>query len=287
MVEKKRNLALSGWSGAGTSTVTLILAHLLQRSYYYLGSVFREVVRQLTSDAHPPSLSANWPELNHKKPRKLKTAEPPTMDEILPQYESYIQPYVGRVIDQYVDHLLINASGIILETDISAFRLGKRDEYFSIFLNTDFDVRQARFTCDQRSGNDETLKLRDRELQKEYLKLWNIDIFDEQLIAKKFNIILDNSNQTIHESVTQILQKLGEISEFQSEISRIDQKELQTLTQQSGPKLKNHLRQQLQNKNLLITPQQMISEITQQFADEISQWPEDLRDIFQQSSNPS
>lgn len=288
----KTNLALSGWSGAGTSTITLILAILLQRKYYYLGSVFREVVRQLS-----------------------KTSAD-TVDSQLPKYEKYIQPTLGKLIDQYVDHKLIHAQGIILETDISAFRVGKRPEYFSIFLKTDFDVRASRFNWDQRSGNNETLQKRDSALQEEYLKLWNIDTFDENLIREKFNFVLDNSNLKIEETVTKILLALQQDSRFNLEFqgdsitsprdistssSKVyvaslqnDGKEktstlsenlktqIHKLSKNLGKTGKTKLQQTLRNQNLMISPQEIMKEILEIFPQAVEELPKEARKIFEQ-----
>ena len=123
---KTVNIALSGWSGAGTSTTTLMLAVLLEKIYIPLTSVFREGGKELG---------------------KLDKEHE---DRDLPAFEEYIQPMIGKTVDRYVDYKLVNGSGIILESDICAFRVGKQPELFSIFLKADLKTRGERFETDGR-----------------------------------------------------------------------------------------------------------------------------------------
>ena len=255
-----RNLALSGWSGAGLSSTTLILAILLSRKYYPVTEIFRTVVRQL------------------KEVTKEKS-----VDSLLANMEKYFQPFLGKTVDQYVDHLLIHAPGIILENDISAFRLGKRSEYYSIFIKTDYDVRAQRFNSDDRTGDQHTLRNRDLAHKQEYKKLWNIDFFDLNLIKEKFNFILDNSQLTLDQTVNEILNQLKTVPEFKEKTDKIQPRDISELTK-TGAKAKDQLRQKLQDHNLLISPQQMITEINQKFPEQIQTWPEDLKNVFNKAN---
>ncbi len=251
--EKRINIALSGWSGAGTSTTTLILALLLKRKYYYLGSVIREVGRQLESVSSEEE------------------------DEWLARSQDYVQPIVGKTIDKYVDYVLLNKERIILETDLAAFRIGRNSKLYSIFIKTDFETRVKRFVVDGRIGGEELLRKQDEALRIEYQKLWKIDVFDVGLIEEKYNLVIDNSSLDISHTVIEILRRL------------IDDKSLEDLFEElnriaevgSGAKVK--YREMLEKQGLLMSPSDMIREMAELFPDEVEKYPDELKRIFRSS----
>ncbi len=108
------NVAVSGWSGAGSTSVTLILALMLQRKYVYIGSVFRYIGEYLGYD-----------------------------DEGMSRIEAdlLLERQIGRLMDEYVDWVLVNENNIILESDLSCFRIGKRDDVFGVFLEASLEDR--------------------------------------------------------------------------------------------------------------------------------------------------
>lgn len=253
----QKNLALSGWSGSGTSTATMILAILLRRPYYNFGSVFRYFVSQ------------------------LKKCSSDRIDIELMSLQSSIQPKIGAMVDKYVDHLLTTEHGIILETDLSVFRIGQHPNIYSIFLKTNFETRVKRFMSDSRQGDFQVLMKQDQALQKEYQKLWDIDIFDESLIAEKFNFVLNNSNLSILDTINFILQKLNEhqILDFEPESDKV-QKQITQLSQMSGGENKLKLQQMLVEQGLMVPPLKMIKGIARRFPKQVKQLPDEFQQIF-------
>src|SRR5690606_23731266 len=102
-----------------------------------------------------------------------------------------IQGAIGKLMDEYVAHILNERRGIVVESDLSAFLVGKQPHIFSVFLMSEFDRRVERVFIDQRDGGAVALKARDAVLQEEYLKLWNIDIFDKHTIADHYRLVVD------------------------------------------------------------------------------------------------
>ncbi|KXK27468.1 MAG: Cytidylate kinase [candidate division WS6 bacterium OLB20] len=181
------NIALTGWPGVGTSTLTLLLALILDMRYVYIGSVFRTINEKLKVEGEH-SLSS--------------------------EFEQMIQPLIGKTIDTYVDHILLNKSGIILESDLSAFRIGKHPKVYSIFIRAGMEARKKREAKDGRVGVDAPLEERDAALREEYIKLWDTDIFDDELIARKYNVIIDNSSLTVEEEITAILDRVARLPQM-------------------------------------------------------------------------
>ena len=253
-----KNIALSGWSGAGTTTTTLLLAVLLKRRYFPITQIFRTIGAQVL--------------LMHS-----------TQDESgLANAEKVIQPLIGKMVDEFVDYLLLNESGIVLESDLSVFRIGKHPQIFSIFLLSSYQTRSIRFFADGRVGDDETLLNRDKALRDEYKKLWNIDIFDDYLINQKFNLVLDNNHITLSESVRQILAAYGQHIQDENEKELVSEvlNEVDSLVKDYTVQGKKLLIEFLQQANLYVPVEKMLKMLYEHNEDEILTLPEQYRQVF-------
>src|SRR3989344_2979035 len=176
--EDEINITISGWPGGGTTSLSLLLSILLQWQYLNIGWVFRDVGK------------------------KLGYSEEGTTR---PQFDEFIEPIIGATIDNYSDHKLLNESQIILESDLAAFRLRKHPKVFSIFLKTDQKERIARVTKEGRQNAVTVLIERDKILQEKYQQIWGIDIFDEQLIERRFNMVIDNTSISLETELQNVL----------------------------------------------------------------------------------
>jgi cytidylate kinase len=254
------NIALSGWSGAGTSTMAMMAALLLDRKYYYLGAVFREVVRRL----------------ENLKVQSLRFKIDGSIDRELPGWEAILQPTLGRLMDKYTDYVLLHESDLVLETDLSVFRIGRSEKVFSIFLKVDFEERARRFVADERGGDGETLRRRDEALRREYKKLYGIDVFDEELIERQFNLVVDTSRLNLAESLETVVADLqGELGlnlEFEEVLRDIDQ--------YLGRPGKERLKEMLREKGLMVSAEELMGRMRKVFPGEIEGWPEEVREVF-------
>ncbi len=75
MTEAKTNITLSGWAGVGTSTLTLLLALTLERKFYPVTQVFRDLDNYFNTDD-----------------KKVLSRE----------FEETYQPTVGKLVDMAV-----------------------------------------------------------------------------------------------------------------------------------------------------------------------------------------
>jgi cytidylate kinase len=247
------NVALSGWSGVGTTTLTLILALLLKRNYIYIGSVFR-FLNEALNKAGDPALSA--------------------------EFEQFIQPQVGKTLDNYIDYKLLNSNNVIVESDLSTFRIGKHPKVYSIFIKSSEAMREKRTKKDKRK-DEAPIAERDRALREEYLKLWNIDVFDTELIARKYNLIIDNSELSVEQEVTAVLQKLQEQPRFADDYNwkRI-LKSVTRVLKLYQSKGKDKLREELRKKGLVLQPQQIMTEIVQVFPEDVKLFAPQVQKLF-------
>ncbi|MFQ5492664.1 MAG: hypothetical protein ACE5DX_00695 [Candidatus Dojkabacteria bacterium] len=246
------NLALSGWVGVGTSTLTIMLALILKREYYYIGRVMRYLDDLLHE--HGPTMSI--------------------------ENERMLQPTVGKTFDKYVDHILTNYSGIIVESDMSAFRIGKHPKVYSIFLKANKTQRNKRAKADKRKG-EESLERRDETLQQEYIKLWDVDVFDVELIKRKYNLLIDNSKFSVEQEIDAILERLRQHPKFEvdakwGQIQKRKEKYLRVYSKKG----KAGIKQLLEESKLVVNAENMLREMVQIFPEDVSSYPKEVQKIF-------
>ncbi|WKZ28128.1 MAG: hypothetical protein QY330_00775 [Candidatus Dojkabacteria bacterium] len=254
MPESEINLALTGWPGVGTSTLTLLLAHILQKQYIYIGSVFRAIN-------------------NHLKETSSVG--------LTPEFEATIQPMIGRTMDNYVDHVLLNEKGIILESDLAAFRIGKNPKVYSIFIKANLEARKDREKADGRVGVETSIEDRDASLKREYIKLWDTNIFDEELIAKKYNLIIDNSNLSVAEEVYAILERYCSLPQNKG-ILNYDSLVLRAknILKKYHKKTKAKIKEDLDKAGLSYTETEIMTDIAKTFPEDIQSFPKEVQNLF-------
>jgi cytidylate kinase len=247
------NIALSGWSGVGTTSLTLVLALLLKRRYLYIGKVFRYLDSKLrTSD-------------------KALTLE----------FEQFIQPQVGRMLDNYIDYKLLNSDNLIVESDLSTFRIGKHPKVYSVFIKATEAVRERRTRKEGRKKLEAPLSERDAAIREEYKKLWEIDIFDEELIYKKYNLIIDNSKLSVEQELRAILERLQEHPKFKSDykwpqIEKNVPKVLNWYEKQGKAKIEK----ELTKRKLIIDVTEILTETVKLFPEDIQSFPPAVQKLF-------
>lgn len=249
------NIALSGWSGAGTTSLTLLLALVFKKKYLYIGQLFRSIEERIGFNKNKSSMS--------------------------PEYESLIQPQVGRTIDNYVDHKLLNDSDLVIESDLSVFRIGKHPKVYSIFIKADTETRLKRAKKDGRGGKETLITERDEALRKEYMALWDIDIFDQELIARKYNLIIDNTKLSVKDEVIAILERLAEHPKMKAAYNWTQIKNRsEKLVQLYEKKGKEALRKELAERKMIISTETMLTEIVKLFPEDIQTFPQEVQALF-------
>lgn len=255
MNQESPNIALSGWVGAGTTSVTVMLALLLKHTFVPATQIFRAVDKKLRETNDFATLSK--------------------------ESEETFQPIVGKTVDNYIDHKLMNDAGIILESDIAAFRIGKHPKVFSIFLKADQKVRMKRTTEEISRKDEAELSERDQAHQKVYSDLWGIDFFDEELINRKYNLVI-NSSQIDFEQELKIIVEAMKLypktkNSYDWEKISVEIPKVIKVYEKSG---KDGVMKKLADKGWLMTTQEMMLEITQLFPEDITSYPKELQKVF-------
>lgn len=252
----KINISISSWPGSGATTLALILANLTKRKYINLGNVFRY-------------LGENMGFSNEGISR--------------PEFDNYIENIIGTTIDNFVDYKLLNDNNLIVEADISVFRIGKHPKIFSIFLKATKEERIKRVLSDNRDDAIIALEKRDEILKQKYYELWHVDFFDEEFIQKKYNMLFDNSNMALNNEVKQIVLAFKEYLQYKSipetywtEIeSKIDY-----YVDLYNKKGKSYLNELLEKENLGSNAKEIMLEITRQFPEDIETFSQSIKNLF-------
>jgi cytidylate kinase len=250
---KRINFSVSGWPGSGATTLALILASIFEREYIYIGSIYRYLGTKMGfSDKG----------INR------------------PQFDEYIEGIVGKTIDQFSDFKLLNESNLILDSDITAFRIGKHPKVYSIFLTTPFEVRKERIKSKLEM---EFLDERDSVLSKQYQKLWGVEYFNLDLINQKHNLVFDNSNMGLELELKEVFKNLKEFGPF-TDLTTANWEQIQMKSQKVIEDLetlgKESIVKTLQDMKLFPDPLSLIYEITSLFPEEVSSFPDHLKKIF-------
>ncbi len=169
-------LTISGLHGTGKSTIGKLVAEKLGIKYYSTGEAFRDLAKE--------------------------------MNLTLEEFTEYVENNPN--IDKKLDHKIIEIAqkgDIIIDGQLSAHFLESVTN-FKILLICPLEIRVERMAeRDNTSYNKklkETIMREDSELNR-YKKLYNIDLKDEEKIAKLYDLIIDTENLTVDEVFEQIL----------------------------------------------------------------------------------
>lgn len=253
---QKINICVSGWPGCGSSTLALLLAIILERSYLNIGSIYRYL-----------GMKSGFSNEGNARPT----------------FDKYVEEIIGTTVDNYSDYKLLNNDNLLLESDISAFRIGKHPKVFSIFLIANMEQRIKRVNLEGREDATNVLIKRDETLKEVYKTLWDIDFFDKSLIAEKYNYILDNTNLSIIGEIKEVFENLKEYNSFSylensywDKIAERTEKYVDIF----NDKGKEEILKLLKKENLLITAEDIITDIAKTFPEDVSQYPSNIKSYF-------
>lgn len=252
--EKVVNISVSGWSGSGATSLALILTKLFEYKYLHLGGVFRHLGSKLGHSVEG---------FNR------------------PKFDAYVEPIIGPTVDKYRDYKILEEDGFIADSDMGTFLIGKHPKVFSIFLKSDFEERVKKVIKDEREDAASVLEERDKVNREFFLELHDVDVFDEELIDRKFNYVLDNTHVSLEAEVRMVIENLQTISHFKTafNLEDIDER-LEEEVENFAVLGKDGYKKELSDKKLIVTPQEIITDISQQFPEDVAEYPENIQSIF-------
>lgn len=248
-------LSVSGWPGGGSSSLSLVLCKMLNIKHVRGGETFRYIYKQASfKDSGEDRVTVH----------------------------NLIEPHIGPIIDAYIDYLIQSNdyNNFLIESDIAAFRVGKKQSFFSIFLLTDNSVRAKRMTIDGREDDGEVLNEVDKSHADTYMELHNISWFDLDEIREKHACVMDNSHMSIKEELDFVFEEMFR----QGLLSEERKTELIKQTEQEDKdfwsKGKNWYVEYLRENNLVMDAQEFISNIKDIFPDDVEKLPEEIKQLL-------
>lgn len=248
------NFSVSGWTGSGSTSLSFILCKLFSFKYLHMGGVFRYIGQ----------------ELGHSEEGVAR-----------PKFDDYIEPIIGHTIDKYRDHVLLESENYVLDSDLGTFLVGKHPRVFSIFLKSSFEERSKKVVKEEREDAEAILIERDKVNQAFYLDLHGFDIYDEDLIAKKFTLVIDNSHVSIEEEVRMVLEELKSYSHINQGLDfdklKVEaSKEIKSFAELN----KSRYKETLEELGLVVSAEETVMNIAKQFPEDVAGFPENIQKIF-------
>lgn len=245
-------ITISGWPGAGSTTLALVLSKTLNLKYVSGSAVFRYLGS------------------------KLKFADTGE-DRIIA--DKYLEEHFGKIFDRFLEKLLTDSTfdNILIESDITSFNLGKDYPFFSVFLTTAYEERLKRLGVDGRDKDIDFLKARDQKNAEFYKKLHGINWFNIIEIQAKHDLVIDNSHISVAEEMNLIYNELLKnafINEakFNELVSKSEEEDRNYW--KNG---KDFVREDLKSKSLFMNEKEILSLIIKNFKTQIELLPDDIK----------
>ncbi len=248
------NLSISGWSGSGATSLALILTKLLDYKYLHLGGVFRFIGEQL----------------GHSEDGINR-----------PKFDDYIEPIIGATADKYRDYKLLETDGVLADSDLGTFLIGKHPKVFSVFLKSSFEERAKKVVKDNREDAVSVLRARDEVNKNFYMNLHNVDVFDEDLIDRKFNLVINNSHLSLEAEVKMVLEEIIKTPHVRNNLDLADVYELMDREVEEFSRLgKDNYRNTLIDLDKVYTPSVIIEEMSKTFPEDVAEFPPNIQKVF-------
>lgn len=246
------NIIISGWPAAGTTSLSLILAYLLEYKYIYAGGLMKYMAQQAVGTDNG-----------------VKYIE----------FERSFGPYFDIIWEPYARWKVTTSDKLMLEAKTAGFFIEDENVY-EIMVIADLQTRTIRAQGDKRKDNITTINARDQELRQRWIKEFQVDLFNEDQVLSQYDLVLDNSKMTIEEELETTLRYLEEDYRFPEDnlsIQRIKVPEAVNLHWQHG---KDYFRKLLYENNQYVLPEIIIKELKYQFPDLLAKLPASVKSMI-------
>ncbi len=169
-------LTISGLHGTGKSTIGKLIAKNLRIRYYSTGQAFRDLAQE--------------------------------MNMTLEEFTEYVEK--NPEIDEKLDEKIIEIAqkgNIIIDSQLSGYIL-KSIADFKILLLCPLEIRVKRMAERDSTPYEEKLKetkLREESELARFKHLYNIDLSDQEVVKKTYDLIINTENLTVEEILQEIL----------------------------------------------------------------------------------
>ncbi len=175
-------LTISGLHGTGKSTIGNLIAENLGIQYYSTGHAFRDLAQE--------------------------------MNMTLEEFTEYVEK--NPEIDEKLDEKIIKIAqkgNIIIDSQLSGYILNSIAD-FKILLLCPLEIRVKRMAERDNTPYEEKLKetkLREESELERFKRLYDIELSDQEVIKKTYDLIINTENLTVEEILDKILSTLEKV----------------------------------------------------------------------------
>ncbi len=242
------NFVISSWPGAGATTLTLLLAKMLNKKLLQGTYTFRHIQANINIE-----------------------------DKI--QKDDYVQTHWGPVYEKYIMHKIKTEDGLIIDSDITGFFV-QADNLISVFLYADEISRSKRLFTDKRNEDLSFLKSRDEYLKNKYKELFDVDFFDLEKIKKIYKVPIDNSTASINDELRIVFTYLNNNHLISQEEKNILDREVDTEVQNYIKAGKEYYLKYLKDSGNLKNGEEVLKEVASLLKNDIEKLPEDIKRVI-------
>lgn len=141
------------------------------------------------------------------------------------------------------------------------------------FLTADAEVRSHRAGTDKRT---ERIHERDAELTQRWAKLFKVKFMDFTDIRTTHDLLLDNSNLTIAQTVITIFNAMKRALSLNEQITLTEIEKVEVIAHSKG---KEFFYERLETKGLLITNQEIFDDWIKYFEKDLKQMPKEWQEV--------
>lgn len=246
------NIIISGWPAAGSSTLSILIAHLLEFKYLYGGGVMKSFARKVVNDESGPRFI---------------------------EFERAFGPYFDAIWEKYAIWKVKHSNHLILDGKAGGFFV-EDENVFEIMVIAQNEVRQQRADRDQRELGGVTLPQRDADLRNRWQSTYGINIFDATQIQLNYDLIIDNTALSIEKELELVLGHLEEDYRYpESDLSYAKSK-ISSTVQEYREKGKGFIMASLRDDGQVVDEEIIFKEWKHQFPDLVNQMPEAVKAII-------
>lgn len=246
-LQSETNIVISGMASSGTSTTALILAYILNKKFLYAGGTLKFIASQLGYD-------------------------PKSKDFLI--FEKKYGEKWDMIWDKYAAWKLQNERNILLDAKLGGYMIEDESWIFEVFVKPTIEVRMERAGGDKRT---EDILARDVENRTRWKKVYGInDIYGDEEIRENYDLLIDNSELTISETVFQIYNAMRGALGLKDILLKSDLQKLEKIIKSEG---KQFFYDKLQEKGNLITTQEVFKDWREYFSEELEQTAPEWREV--------
>jgi cytidylate kinase len=169
-------ITISGLHGTGKSTIAKLIAEKLKIQYYSTGQIFRDLAAE--------------------------------MKMTLEEFTQYVEenPDIDKKLDDKIIEIA-QKGNIIIDSQLSGYIL-KTITDFKILLTCSLETRVKRMSERDGSSYDEKVKetvMREKSELERFKHLYDIDLNDQEMLDRIYDLIIDTENLTVKEILEKIL----------------------------------------------------------------------------------